>query len=312
MDMKDLNYIVTIARLNSFSQAADALFVSQPALSQAVKKVEKELSVMLFLRSRNHVELTEAGRRFVDRARRLLDDFAALTEDMSAYRSSPETTVTLGISQFYGRHFLTAVLKRMTELDGSHKLQIIEGESKFLENQISLNKIDMGLFPAPIYSPNLKSHPIAREEILLAINRNNEAAMTRAQRFTDAGQEVELAAFADLPFLLLKPGLKLRTLVNMICQEQHFVPRAIFESENLDTCLSLAEDNYGITLLPDTILYSNTSRKVKFFRIKSDKKYRHLVLVSNNLISHDLHLPKLAEMLYEDLKTLQQSWISLN
>lgn len=63
----------------------------------------------------------------------------------------------------------------------------------------------------------------------------------------------EIAPFGSFPFILIREGLKLRTLVNRLCQAESFVPKAVIGSENLDTCRSLVEDDYGITFLPSTL-----------------------------------------------------------
>ena len=82
MNSKDLQYVLEIARTLNFSKAAASLYVTQPALSQAVNKLEKQLSVQLFFRSRSRVSLTPAGEKFVERARSIVEDINTLEYDM--------------------------------------------------------------------------------------------------------------------------------------------------------------------------------------------------------------------------------------
>ena len=74
-------------------------------------------------------------------------------------------------------------------------------------------------------------------------------------------------ALSDFPFILMKKGFKLRNIVNHICYNQNFSPIVLVESENLNTCLSLVENNYGITILPDIVLNKSNSKQLEFFPI---------------------------------------------
>lgn len=299
MDIKDLKYAQSLALYRSFSKAAAALFISQPALSQSIQRLESDIDVTLFLRDKTHVELTDAGHYFIDNSRLILENFDLFDKKIRSFSPSLKDTFTLGISQFYGRHLLSVLLESLAEDDLVHTPQIVEGESKFLENQIRQGNLDTGIFPEPIYSSGLLSFPLYREEIYLAINRNNTNAYQLAQQYANASDEVPLHYFAEYPFVLLKPKLKLRTLIDSICKEQYFLPKAIFETENLDTCLSLTESNYGISFLPSTVMDTYKGQSVIFFKIHSKQKFRLMLLVANETTAHRLKLHVIAEKLSE-------------
>ena len=93
----------------------------------------------------------------------------------------------------------------------------------------------------------------------------------------------------------MKKGFKLRNIVNHICYNQNFSPIVLVESENLNTCLSLVENNYGITILPDIVLNKSNSKQLEFFPIKDNYNSRFLLLVANSSILKYIDLAQLAE-----------------
>lgn len=295
MDIKDLKNIVTIVQESSFSQASKRLFVSQPALSQSVKRLEAELGVPLFYRDRSRALPTEAGMLLATKGEPLVLSLEALDREVRQLGKPENRIVTLGMSQFYGHHMLSKALKSFGEYNEGIHLQIVEGESYFLENQIKMGRLDFGIFPSPIYSSSLECIPIVEEEILLVINENNKEAMELAVSLEAKKQEIPIESFAKFPFILLKPELKLRSLVDAICLEHHFRPKAIFESENLDTCYSLVRDNYGITFLPNTIRHNKPSDGIRFFHVDTRLSRRDLVLVSMPDVAEKLQLAQVAK-----------------
>lgn len=281
MDIKDLKLIVKICETKSFSASAKLLFVSQPALSQSVKRLEHELGLKLFYRNQRHLEVTEAGKYIYNEAQQIIPAMERLEKNIARLSGPNKETITLGISQFYGRHFLRYFVDIFNTDFHKYQLNVVEGESHFLETQIVNGKIDFGFFPYPIAAPELTCETVFVENILLAVHKNNQEALKLLQPDENSARIALHPAFKNTPFILLKKGLKLRTLALELCKEFNFSPQAVFESENLDTVLSLVENNYGLAFLPNTILLKNHSSDVLFFKINSKLAYRELALVYN-------------------------------
>ena len=111
----------------------------------------------------------------------------------------------------------------------------------------------------------------------------------------------EIAPFGAFPFILLREGLKLRTLVNRLCQAESFVPKAVIGSETLDSCRSLVEDDYGITFLPSTLNSKGDDDKVKFYPLASKLCCRQLVLVARSDRAKRFHLSEVAHIMQQFL-----------
>ena len=295
MDVKDMEYVVTVARLKSFSKAAAALYVSQPALSQSIKKLENKLNIELFYRDKIKVEVTEAGVEFVKEAEEILKAITQLENKMKLLQYKTKKILSIGISWSYGRYFMADILKIFKQKEWDYSIKVIEGESRFLEGQIEQGNVDFGIFPAPIYNSNLISYPLLEEKLLLAIHTDNIKALSIAKEQERVQHAVSLSALSEFPFILMKKGFKLRNIVNHICYNQNFSPIVLVESENLNTCLSLVENNYGITILPDIVLNKSNSKQLEFFPIKDNYNSRFLLLVANSSILKYIDLAQLAE-----------------
>lgn len=279
MDDKILQYVLAIAKAKSFTQAAEQLYISQPALSQALKRLESDLEVELFYRDHSKVMLTPAGAAFVRKAEEILKQMDDLKHEIKHFRVYPQETISIGVSQFYGKHFLYFLIDGVRRSLPSYQIKIIEGESKFLENLIEQKRLDFGIFPAPIYNKSVHFIPIYQEKILFAFNKKNTDANALLSTDFD-GKYINLYLYKDFPFILLKEGLKLRTLADKICTSYDFKPKAVLESENLDTVYSLVTHNYGVAFLPSTIFRSINMDKIEvsFYPLKSKLSKRDIGL----------------------------------
>ena len=110
MDSRELQYVIVISEKGSFSEAAKYLSVSQPALSQYVRRVEDRLGCALFLRGSQGLKLTPAGVTFVTKGRAVLSAISDLEKEMVAYRWGKKEGITVGASQFYGKYLLVPML----------------------------------------------------------------------------------------------------------------------------------------------------------------------------------------------------------
>jgi len=279
VNSKDLEYVLAISRTKNFSKAAELLFISQPALSQYITRLEQHLGVQLFFRSRLQVALTTAGTTFVNHASSILNQIQALEQSMRNFNLDKKYELSFGVSQFYGKHVLSPIITGLREKMPKYKISIIDGESHFLEEQIIMQKLDFGIFPEPIYNKEVNFMPIYDEKILFAFNKKNTVAKELLKTAYN-GKTVDLSYYKDFPFILLKEGLKMQKLSLRICSAYGFRPQAVYQSENLDTVLALVEANYGVAFLPSTILRSYDPKKkdVLFYPIKSKYSSRTIGL----------------------------------
>lgn len=299
MDSRDLEYVTAIARTGSFSQSARLLFISQPALSQYIRRLEKNLGVTLFYRSRSKVELTPAGACYVKKGEAILRQMQELEQTIRHWQQADQQQVSIGVSQFYGKWFLTPYLQDIQKLLPGYRIQIVDGESRQLELQMVQRKLDFAIFPEPVIHKEIRFLPLGTEEILFAFSKENQEAMVLlSQAFHDGF--LDLRYYQDFPFVLPKEGLKMHKAALTICRHLGFQPQSVYSSENLDTVYSLINHNYGVGFLPDVIArnYNPQTNHVRFFHFQSRSNHRTIGLA----FREDFPRQDLAAKLFQAIK----------
>ena len=299
MDSRDLEYVTAIARTGSFSQSARLLFISQPALSQYIRRLEKNLGVTLFYRSRSKVELTPAGAYYVKKGEAILRQMQELEQTIRHWQQADQQQLSIGVSQFYGKWFLTPYLQDIQKLLPGYRIQIVDGESRQLELQMVQRKLDFAIFPEPVIHKEIRFLPLGTEEILFAFSKENqEARALLSQAFHDGF--LDLRHYQDFPFVLPKEGLKMHKAALKICRHLGFQPQSVYSSENLDTVYSLINHNYGVGFLPDVIArnYNPQTNHVRFFHFRSRNNHRTIGLA----FREDFPRQELAAKLFQAIK----------
>ncbi|MCM3142507.1 LysR family transcriptional regulator [Brevibacillus sp. MER 51] len=269
MELRQIRYVLAVAEERSFSRAANRLHLAQPSLSQQIAKLEKILGVSLFHRLPQHVELTDAGQRFIQVAQTLVDMSEGLEREMRAYAVGESGKLLVGSLPITGAYVLPRVLPTFTQQFPGVELQLMEETSSHLEQLLVRGKIDVSLLTMPISDPSLEIIPAINEEIFLAVPANHPLAKRK---------EVDLAEVADQPFILLKEGQGFRTISLRLCEQAGFRPRIVFESSNIQTAQSLVAAGMGLSFAPKMItLAPGTIEPPIYVRIKT-KPSRTLVV----------------------------------
>ncbi len=273
MNYNILLYVIKVAKYKNFSKAAESIFLSQPALSQSINRLEQKLGVVLFNRNKNSVDLTEAGQIFIEKAEQIIKLMDDLENSMKNYTNKDLNKISIGVSQFYGKYFLPNVIKTLNKRYPHTYINILESESKILEEYLVKGEIDLVIVPLPIKSNEIHYERLYDEEIILAVNSKNNILTSSVSNGL-----VDLSYYKNSDFVLLNKGFKLRNLAEQICLKEHlFKPNVVFESENLDILNSLVSNNIGVSFLPSNI---TKLKNVEYLQFKSKHNHRQIVLAT--------------------------------
>ncbi len=290
MELRQIRYVLAVAEERSFSRAAARLHLAQPSLSQQVAKLEKAWGISLFHRLPHHVELTDAGERFVQVARQLLDQAEGLEREMRAYASGHAGKLFVGSLPITGAYVLPHVIPAFTREYPGVELQLIEDTSSHLEELLVRGKLDVSLLTMPIQDASLVVEPAFCEEIYLALPPNHPLAKE---------EEVDLAFLADQPFVLLKQGQGFRQISLDLCERAGFRPHIVFESSNIQTVQSLVAAGMGVSFAPLMITRApGTAVSPAYVRLTT-RPERTLVVAYHK----DRHLSKPARAFLHYLRT---------
>jgi LysR family hydrogen peroxide-inducible transcriptional activator len=271
MDSRDLQYVLVIDEMGSFSKAAEKLYISQPSLSQYIHRLEKRLGRELFYRDKSQVMLTPFGKIYAEEAQKVLAQMDRMEYRLSQVKEDGSHEIRIGLSTSYSKFLLPTILSTLQQLYPHTNITFIDGVSTLLEKQILEGRITLGIFPMPPLQNETASILLYREPLYFAVCQDNKKAMELLRTAWD-GHRVDLRVFRDFPFVLLTRSAKLRDHMVHICEEFGFQPKPICESETQDTLYSLVNHNYGVGFLSLTLLQNvdKTNNRVLFFPVEDD------------------------------------------
>jgi LysR family hydrogen peroxide-inducible transcriptional activator len=288
LQLRDIQYVLKVSELGSFSRAAEELFVSQPALSQSVQKLENELGVKLFRRERNSVTLTYAGSIFVNEAQNIKETIDRIENKMSEAQDLKYGDLSIGVSPFYEKYYLSKILPEFHKKYPGIKLKITEGYTGELEELVMAKKIDLCIVSLPLNIASLYYEILFEENILLAVPPDHKLN-SKLQKAARPGQypTVDLSFFKNDDFIMYRPRRRLRSIGLDLCNEAKFVPNIIYETNNCETINALAAGGMGIGFIPMAAAYSCVSgQKAVYYSLAMPKAVRQFAVVYEKDIYH--------------------------
>lgn len=254
MQFKAIEYFITLAETGSFSLAAEKLFLSQPALSQHIRKLELEIGATLFDRRKHPVELTPSGVLFLQEGKRLLQIYEQFLDRVALIESCQEEPVRFGISPFYSRYYLPKLLPPLVRSNPSIKFEIVENYSYVIEQMLIDRKLDFCMVPLLPQNPQLVYEPVYYETILLAVPQ--KSFINRFAIPSESGlPSIDLQITRDVPYITLKTVQKFTNFSKQLCEQAGFTPNTIFETMNWDTLNMLVSTGLGIGFVPDILIH---------------------------------------------------------
>ncbi len=251
MDLRQIEYVVAVARTGHVTQAARELRVAQSALSRQIQQVERELGVRLFDRSTRRLRPTAAGEAFVARGDRLLADVRALHEEMQRFRGPHRGRVTIGALPLVAEQRLPALLCLFHALYPGVELALREDNTMPLLALLEAGQLDLAvvhqlkeLFPNGLPT-GLVAEPLFVEELVLIVASDHALALMEP-----GPGPVSLHALREETFIAFKPGSGLRPTLLQSCAGVGFEPRIAVESGEVSSVRALVSAGLGIALVP--------------------------------------------------------------
>ncbi|MGY6629752.1 MAG: LysR substrate-binding domain-containing protein [Wenzhouxiangella sp.] len=241
MNIRAIQYLVTLAEVKHFSKAADICFVSQPTLSTQIRKIEEELGVQLVERSPRQVMLTRVGEEVVERARRVLDEVEAMKAVARRSRDPHSGTLRLGIFPTLAPYFLPHVIPTIRQRYPRLTLRLFEEKTENILDMLDHGRLDGGLLALPVSNDQLVTRTLFEEPFVLAMPGGHPLS----QR-----EQLTTADLHDQELLLLEDGHCLRDQALEVCQMAGAHEKLDFHATSMETLRQMVAANTGVTLLP--------------------------------------------------------------
>ncbi|MVB12561.1 HTH-type transcriptional regulator CynR [Caprobacter fermentans] len=283
--MMDYKYVYEVYRERSFSRAAKNLYVSQPALSATVKKIETRLGFQIFDRSTSTLELTEEGKAYVDAAEKILkieENLSSYVNDISNLNAGK---IVVAGPAFFSSFIIPSIVNRFAALHPGVTLEFMEADSVELYEKAMDNKIDL-IVDSGICDPKLfTSADLFTEQILLAIplnypivNRLRDYALTNEdicenKHLLPQTKGIDLTLVRDLPIILLKKDHDIYRKAKALCSERNFSPKSSIRLNQMLTAVNIASQGLGCVFISDSLIkHSHSAVNLAFFKIDTKEE----------------------------------------
>lgn len=243
MTITQLKYTLAIAEHKNFTKAAEKCFVTQPTLSTQVQKLEDELNVLIFDRSKKPIELTDVGRKIVFQARNIVNEADRIQDIVDQQKGFIGGDFKLGIIPTVMPTLLPMFLKSFIKKYPKVKLKIEELTTEESITRINDGHLDAAIAATPLENEHIKERVLFYEPFVAYIPENHRLSSKK---------DIEVSDLDIEDMLLLEDGHCFRDGVINLCKsfKNHIDDSFQLESGSIETLIRLADEGMGMTLLP--------------------------------------------------------------
>jgi len=262
---KKARYVLAVYQSGSFTKAAEALYISQPCLSAAIKQIESEIGARLFDRSTTFVRPTPIGLEYIKAAQQIValeDEFAAKASGVNSLLSG---TIRIGGSNYVCSYILPRMVEAFSKLYPHVTVELTEEHSSHLAEMLSKGEIDITVDSFDNDPKGCVYTPLLEEKILLAVPQDIKSNKKIKQYAAypsdlyfeshkiDSLKAVSIECFRDEKFILLKPGNSMYEHAIRIFKQNNVTPHIGLSLDQLSTALLLCMQGGGCAFVTDTI-----------------------------------------------------------
>lgn len=279
MNIRDLQYLVTLAETKHFGKAAEACYVSQPSLSTQIKKLEEELGITLIERTRKKVLITAAGEKIIAQAREVLNEVQNLRSLAKRLQNPKTMTIQLGVIPTIAPYILPQLSETFHNNMPEVTLKLIEAHTHSLIDMLLKGKLDLLLLALPLHTQGVIEHELYREPFLAALPHSHPLTQK---------DYLEIEDLQDESLLLLEDGHCLRQQALSLCDRINTQDEN-YSGTSLQTLLHMVAAGHGITLVPKMAVEMENNVVYKPLNAKSAQRVIGLAWRSNSVIEEHIN-----------------------
>ncbi len=273
MNSRQLQYAVLLSEIGNFSQVAEKLNITQPALSKQILSLEKELGTQLFDRERNPVTLTASGEYFIREAKELLYRQTQLTRAMEQFRNGDKGQLVIGITPFRSAYLIPEIVKKVREKFPGVQVRLAEAGSEELRKDAADGKFDFAVINMPVDESRLDVTLIEPDKLVLVIPEG-------MMNLCGETEEADFSCFGELPFVVPGVNQEMRQLFEKLCVSSGVTPQIAAEVVNLTSAWEMACAGVGAALFPmQFVKGKDKSGKMSVVRLKNSFSLRQPAVV---------------------------------
>ena len=303
MTITQLEYIIAVDTYRHFANAAEQCFITQPTLSMQIQKLEEDLKIKIFDRSKQPVIPTEIGEEIIRQARKILHEVKVIHQLISDKEGTLKGELRIGIIPTLAPYLLPMFLQSFLSKYPNVKVSVKEMTTDVIIDKLKSGKIDAGLLITPLQDTTIIEYALFYEELVAYVSKKNAAYKKR----------YVLADDIDLKELwLLEEGHCFRSQIINLCElkkqtkeQSHFE----YEAGSVETLRKMVEKNNGVTILPELATLDFSVKQMNMVRhFKAPVPVREVSLVTHrNYVKK-----KLVDILKEEILDTLPEKITMN
>ncbi len=301
IDIVKLKTFITVADLGSFSKSSDVLYVTQPAITQQIKSLEKTIGCKLLKRQGGKIVLTEEGERLYQKAKSLLDSYDDLVKEMSQLKKDIKDTLYIGSSHTFGEYKLPKLIVDFQKLNPSVNVKLYVDTSKKIEENVLNGIVNVGIIDKDADS-KINSVELFRDELVLCVGKDHHLSK-RTQIEPEEIYKIDLVmreAFSctrkSVKDALEDMGLNFELLNIKI------------ETNSLISILNIIKSGYGASFFPKSLIQKElASKELVMVDIKNFKAYKIFNIIYFSDFSKSVLIDRFIKFMLDNKRTLGES-----
>lgn len=279
--LNEMKYVYAVYQEKSFSKAAKKMFISQPALSNMVRKAEKEIGAPIFDRSTIPLTVTKEGAYYI----KCIEEILFIQRNLKSYFEDMEElntgSLSIGGSSFFCSFVLADLIGRFRAKYPNVTIDLLEGNIRELRKGLEEETLDLVMETAlPLDDPTLDKYYYNSETVILAVpasysvnKRLQPYRLTHhdivTERFMNPSVEpVPLEFFRDVPFIIMKPGNDMYQRGAAMCKKAGFVPKVAIQMDQVMTSYNIASNGVGAVFIRSGIIkFMPDNQKLVYYKI---------------------------------------------
>jgi DNA-binding transcriptional LysR family regulator len=271
MNLQRLRYFQAAAEFGSLRKAAEALQLSQPALSRQIQILEHELKAPLFLRTDKRLSLTEAGQLLAARAPSILGEVDEVRRRIETMARQRKTHVTVGAIQSTCTYLLPLAIRAFRARYPAMQIAVQGSRSSEIIERVGRRALDVGIVAAPVLDPRLVAVPLALDPFALVAPAGHRFCRASAIGIEDAANE---------PFITFPRGFLIRESIEAAFVAAGRELDVVVELESIEAIKELVRQGAGVSLLPRSTMIGETARReLASIRLHGDLIVREIIAV---------------------------------
>lgn len=249
MELAQIRYVLMVAQYNNFSKAAEQLYITQPTLSQQIRRLEEELGFPLFVRSTRSVSLTDEGKIFVNYAKPLVADYNTLIQEMDILKKDVTSRLSVGVLPTFSHLNLLNLVqmfqKQYTNINISTELHssndLVE---KIINEQLDIIVANITPMQKSNFENALEIHVVLQDHVNVILNERNPLSKYTALSLEDIRNE---------PIIMLGKGSSIYRQINLRFKSAGITPAKTLSCPELHSLIGMIQSNIGIGFLSSRV-----------------------------------------------------------